>query len=498
MLAAVAVAVAGCGGAVDDYGAAGADQGYQGPPSQNRQAPPEEQDRQDGNNYDETAVTPFHSTDEKSTSTFSIDVDNGSYTLMRQAVQDGTLPKPAGVRAEEYINFFQYDYPEPQGEHPFSVTTEVGPSRFGPEEGKLMRIGLNGKSIAPGQLDPMNLVFLIDVSGSMGSPNKLPLVKSSLRTLLDHLRPQDSVGIVVYAGSDGVVLEPTPGDQTQKIESAIDNLQSGGSTNGEAGIVRAYEMAENARKQDGINRVLIATDGNFNVGRTGEDLVDYVSGYRDKHISLTMLGYGNGNYNDALVEKLTHEANGNYFFVDGQKEADRIFGPALASTLEVIASDVKIQVEFDQETVEKYRLIGYDNRALDNEDFADDSKDAGEIGPGHTVTAFYEFVPTEQVAPQGEVAEVRLRYKDEYGEQSKLLKRQVESQGLTAPLEQKSKDFRFGAAVAEYAEILRESRYSEGARFDDVKSMAQSATKDRDRRREFVDLVDQASGMWSK
>lgn len=274
ILAAVVVtAASGCGGAVDDY-AAQADQSYEGPPSQNRQAAPEDQDRHDGENYEETAVTPFHSTDEQSTSTFSIDVDNGSYTLMRRDIQDGTLPEPAGVRAEEYINFFQYDYPEPEGEHPFSVTTEVGPSRFGPEDGKLMRIGLNGKSIAPGQLDPMNLVFLIDVSGSMGNPKKLPLVKSSLRTLFDHLRPQDSVGIVVYAGSDGVVLEPTPGDQTDEIESAIENLESGGSTNGEAGIVRAYEMAENARKEGGINRVLIATDGDFNVGRTGDDLVD--------------------------------------------------------------------------------------------------------------------------------------------------------------------------------------------------------------------------------
>jgi Ca-activated chloride channel family protein len=286
ILAAVVVtAASGCGGAVDDYAA----QSYEGPPSHVR--PPRK------TRIAKTAKTtrkrrsrPFTPPTSNRPRPFSIDVDNGSYTLMRRDIQDGTLPEPAGVRAEEYINFFQYDYPEPEGEHPFSLTTEVGPSRFGPEDGKLMRIGLNGKSIAPGQLDPMNLVFLIDVSGSMGNPKKLPLVKSSLRTLFDRLRPQDSVGIVVYAGSDGVVLEPTPGDQTDEIESAIENLESGGSTNGEAGIVRAYEMAENARKEGGINRVLIATDGDFNVGRTGDDLVDYVRGYRDKHISLAMLG----------------------------------------------------------------------------------------------------------------------------------------------------------------------------------------------------------------
>ena len=502
-LSALAIAaitwMVGCGSAMEaDYEHGSSIPTDQGAPNPNQQSRTDDDtDHQSGENYEKTEVTPFHSTDEETTSTFSIDVDTGSYTLMRRDIRRDTLPRPAGVRAEEYINFFQYDYPEPQGDHPFSITTETGPSEFGPERGKLMRIGLKAGSLDNQQLPPTNLVFLIDVSGSMSSPNKLPAVKQSLRSLLDQLRPTDTVGIVVYAGADGVVLEPTPASERDTITDALDQLESGGSTNGEAGIVRAYEMAQSARKEQGINRVMLATDGDFNVGKRGEELIDLIEEYRKKHISLTTLGYGSGNYNDGQMEQLANHGNGSYYYIDSQEEAERIFGPELAATLGTIASDVKIQVEFDKEAVERYRLVGYDNRALDNEDFEDDKKDAGEIGPGHTVTAYYEVVPAEQMPQEGQLAEVRLRYKDDYGEESKLVKRPVKTTDVISTLEETSADFRFGAAVAEYAEILRESKHSDGARFDRVISMAESATKERDRRSEFISLATKASELWS-
>jgi Ca-activated chloride channel family protein len=456
-----------------------------------------EDDYQQGESYEEWVENDFIDTATENTSTFSIDVDNASYTLMRRDLTNGRLPVAEGVRPEEYINFFSYDYAEPAGEDPFSVNMEIAPSKFGQADQKLLRIGLQGKEIAIEDLNPTNLVFLIDVSGSMTSQNKLPMVKESLYTLLDHLRPSDSVGIVVYAGADGIVLNPTEVQNRQQIETAIENLSSGGSTNGEAGIVSAYKMAAQAKIEGGNNRVIILTDGDFNVGKTGDDLVQLVRDYRDQHISLTSVGYGLGNYNDSTMEALARDGNGNYFYVDSEAEAQRIFGSKLASTLQVIAADVKIQVEFDAASVAKYRLLGYENRVLDNEDFEDDTKDAGEIGPGHSVTALYELelTPTADTSTNF-LSTVRLRYKAQYGEDSKLLERGVKVSQIADTFADASDSFRFAAAVAEFAEILRGSKHSADERYDDVESIATGAAPSDDaQKQEFIDLVDIARGL---
>ncbi len=458
-----------------------------------------DEDYLEGENYEEWVENEFIDTAEENTSTFSIDVDNASYTLMRRDINNGQLPAPEGVRPEEYINFFGYDYAEPSDDEPFSVNMEIAPSEFGDGDLDLLRIGLQGKEVSVADMKPTNLVFLIDVSGSMSSGDKLAMVKESLYTLVDHLRPTDSVGIVVYAGADGIVLDPTTVDNRQQIEDAIDNLAAGGSTNGEAGIVSAYQMAEDAKIEGGNNRVIILTDGDFNVGKTGEELVQLIRDYRDRHISLTSVGYGRGNYNDATMEALARDGNGNYFYVDSLAESERIFGTELPSTLEVIASDVKIQVEFDDTTVDRYRLVGYENRVMDNEDFEDDTKDAGEIGPGHTVTALYEIElnPAAQTSTSY-LATVRLRHKAQYGEDSELIEHGIKMSQVSDTFAGASDGFRFVAAVAEFAEILRESMHSDGARFDDVKQIAQDAAPaDDDAKQEFIELVGDAQNLWS-
>lgn len=471
-----------------DYGA--------GAPQEPSQPPP---NYQEGENYEEWEENDFVDTATENTSTFSIDVDGASYTLMRRDLNNDMLPAKEGVRPEEYINFFSYpDYVEPAGSQPFSINLEVAPSEFGDAQHKLLRIGLKGKEIPVQDLKPTNLVFLIDVSGSMQSGRKLPMVKESLYTLLDHLRPTDSVGIVVYAGADGVVLNPTTVVNRQQIEQAIENLGAGGSTNGEAGIVSAYQMAEQAKIAGGNNRVIILTDGDFNVGKTGDDLVQLVRDYRDKHISLTSVGYGLGNYNDATMEALARDGNGNYFYVDSQEEAQRIFGDKLPSTLEVIASDVKIQVEFDAAAVANYRLVGYENRVMANEDFDNDAKDAGEIGPGHTVTALYELELQPGANASSYLATVRMRYKEQYGADSLLLERGVKVSQIADTFAQASDSFRFAAAVAEFAEILRHSKHSSGDRLADVQQIAHDAAEPTDgQKSEFVDLVGIAQGLWS-
>jgi Ca-activated chloride channel family protein len=460
-------------------------------------APPE--NYQQGENYQEWVENEFIDTAEENTSTFSIDVDTASYTLMRRDLLNETLPVPEGVRPEEYINYFDYDYPQPDGDAPFSINLEVAPSKFGADGHKLVRVGLQGKDISIDQLKPTSLVFLIDVSGSMQSANKLPMVKESLYTLLEYLRPTDTVGIVVYAGAEGIVLEPTEVRHRDLIERAIENLSAGGSTNGEAGIVAAYQMAEQAKIEGGNNRVIILTDGDFNVGKTGDALVQLVRDYRDKHISLTSVGYGLGNYNDATMEALARDGNGNYFYVDSQQEAERIFGTDLTSVLEVIASDVKIQVEFNPASVARYRLIGYENRIMENEDFDDDTKDAGEIGPGHTVTALYEIELAPQAASTSFLTSVRVRYKPQYGAESILLEHGIKMAEIRDDFAAASPGFRFAAAVAEFAEILRHSQHSSDARFDEIRSIALGAsTADEEPKREFIQLVDLARNLWNQ
>ena len=447
-----------------------------------------------GEVYDEVGENDFIDASEENTSTFSIDVDTASYTVMRRDLNNNTLPAPESVRTEEYINYFDYDYPQPVDEHPFSVNMEVAPSKFG-EGMHLMRVGVKGMDIHTEDLRPTSLTFLIDVSGSMQSEQKLPLVKKSLYALIDNLRPSDTIGIVVYAGADGVVLEHTSVREEQKIKDAIERLGAGGSTNAEAGIVTAYKMAEAAKQEEGNNRVIILTDGDFNVGKTGDALFDVIEEYREKEISLTCMGYGLGNYNDYHMENLSNKGNGNYFYVDSIEEAERVFGTELASTLEVIAADVKIQVEFNQDAVAKYRLVGYENRVLDNEDFDDDTVDAGEIGPGHTVTAYYELELSEGVQDESLLSTVRLRYKSQYGAESNLIERAIKLSQTSMTFEDASDGFRFGAAVAEFAEILRDSMHVDDADLGLVQEVASDASSGSDKEVEFIGLVEKAKAM---
>lgn len=457
---------------------------------------PEDPSYQDGETYAEVVENDFIDTTQENTSTFSIDVDNASYTLMRRDITRGNLPAPAGVRPEEYINFFDYAYPEPLEEQAFSINLEVAPSEFGQDK-HLVRIGVKGKDVGVDAMKHNNVVFLIDVSGSMQSALKLSLVKASLTELLDNLRPDDTVGIVVYAGRDAVLLESTAVSNRQQIQSAIDSLSAGGSTNGEAGIVTAYEMAERHKVEGANNRVIILTDGDFNVGKTGSALIDYIATQRERHISITCMGYGLGNFNDYHMENIAKEGNGNYYYVDTIAEAERVFGTDLPSTLEVIAADVKIQVEFNDAAVTRYRLMGYDNRVLNNEDFENDAVDAGEIGPGHTVTAYYELELAPDAAAEALLAEVRVRHKSQYGVASTEFSRGIKMNQIQASFGAASSDFQFAAAVLEYAEILRGSKHSDGARFDDILTILGNHSDDsQPKRTELISLVEGARMLW--
>ena len=326
-------------------------------------------------------------------STFSIDVDNASYSNIRRFINSGTLPPADAVRIEEMINYFKYDYPEPRGEHPFSVFTELAICPWNRNH-QLLQVGLRGKSIDKTSLPPSNLVFLIDVSGSMNYPNKLPLLKSAFGLLVNELRPQDHVAIVVYAGAAGLVLESTPGNRKELIMSAIDNLEAGGSTAGGAGLKLAYNEAEKNFVKGGNNRIILATDGDFNVGESSNGGMErLVEEKRDLGVFITVLGFGMGNIKDDKMEIIADKGNGNYSYIDNLQEARRVLVSEFGGTLFTIAKDVKFQLEFNPAKVESYRLIGYENRLLNDEDFNDDTKDAGEMGSGHMVTALYEIVP---------------------------------------------------------------------------------------------------------
>jgi len=465
---------------------------------------------QDRENYHQFEVGSVLRVAEVPVSTFSIDVDTGAYSNLRRFLKSGTLPRQDAVRVEEMINYFDYAYAPPKDRsQPFSVHTEVAPA---PWNGKthLLRIGLQGWKPA-GELPPSNLVFLVDVSGSMQDQDKLPLVKSSLKLLVNELGRRDSIALVVYAGASGVVLEPTPGDQKTKILSALERLEAGGSTNGAAGIQLAYAMAERAFLRHGINRVLLATDGDFNVGTVDfEQLKDLVEEKRKSGVALSTLGYGTGNYNDHLMEQLADAGNGNYTYVDGLQEARRALVQSRAATLQTIAKDVKIQVEFNPAAVAEYRLIGYENRALKREDFNNDQIDAGEIGAGHSVTALYEialrgsggeriealrFQPGEgKIAGNDELAYLRLRYKASDGDTSKLIERSITKADMTRDIAAASESLRFAAAVSAFGQILRGGRYTERYGYEDVLRLARGARSEDAQgwKGEFVQLVELA------
>jgi Ca-activated chloride channel homolog len=442
-------------------------------------------------------------------STFSIDVDAASYSNVRRFLSQGALPPKDAVRLEELVNYFPYRYPDRNGEHPFAISTEVAPCPWTADH-RLVRIGLQARRVPTRGLPPSNLVFLIDVSGSMDSPDKLPLVQQAFRALVLELRPEDRVAIVVYAGAAGLVLPPTSGSDKAAILEAIDQLHAGGSTAGGAGIRLAYDVARQHFDREGNNRVILATDGDFNVGVSSDaEMVRLIEQRREEGTFLTVLGFGTGNLKDSKMEQLADKGNGHYAYIDGFREAQKVFVQEFGGTLFTVAKDVKIQVEFNPARVQSYRLLGYENRLLAKEDFKDDRKDAGELGSGHSVTALYEVVPTgsrpmtvsddsltyERVSLRpdarhsGELLTVRVRYKEPTGSTSRLLETPVADRSGAA-----SEDMRFASAVAEFALLLRDSEHKGQASWEQVLSLARGARGD-DRqgyRGEFVGMVETA------
>ncbi|TJZ73309.1 vWA domain-containing protein [Chitiniphilus eburneus] len=421
-------------------------------------------------------------------STFSIDVDTGAYANVRRMLNQGQLPPADAVRVEELINYFPYDYPDTANGRPFTVRTEIAPAPWG--TGKhLLRIGIKAQEVQRQALPPANLVFLVDVSGSMDSRDKLPLLQASLKLLVKQLRTQDKVALVVYAGSSGVVLQPT--SDHAAILAAIDQLRAGGSTAGESGIRLAYAVARQGYIEGGINRVLLATDGDFNVGVADvRALKQLVERERTGGVSLTTLGFGTGNYHEALMEQIADVGNGSYHYIDTLNEGHKVLVDEMTSTLATVAKDVKIQVEFNPAEVAEYRLIGYENRALRREDFANDKVDAGDVGAGHTVTALYELTftgsagrvqplryakPATSGAPTGELAHLRLRYKAPAGGASQLLEIPLRKRDARASFAAASADFRFASAVAGFGQLLRGGRYVDELDYATVRRIAAGA-----------------------
>ncbi len=475
----------------------------------------------DRESYAHFVDNPLRRVAEHPVSTFSIDVDTGAYANLRRFLASGRLPPRDAVRIEELINYFDYAYPAPaQAGTPFSVTTEIGPSPWG-RNTHLLHVGIKGYELPPGELPPANLVFLIDVSGSMRSPDKLGLLKSALQLLARRLRPEDHVAIAVYAGASGTVLEPTSGAERGRILAAIENLRAGGSTNGAAGIRLAYALAERHFHPGGVNRVILATDGDFNVGTTNvEQLVELVQARRASGIALTTLGFGMGNYNDHLLERIADAGDGNYAYIDTLNEARKVLVDELSATLLTIARDVKIQLEFNPALVSEYRLIGYVNRRLRREDFDNDRVDAGDIGAGHTVTALYEvalrgsggerisglrYGAPERPAPEhgGEIAYLRLRYKPVQdgaapGEvASRLLEQPLRLAEVRETLEETSERYRFAAAVAAFGQLLRGGTHTGEFGLEDVRALARGARGEDPfgYRAEFVQLVSLAGSL---
>jgi Ca-activated chloride channel family protein len=466
--------------------------------------------------YDRVRDNPFLAVSTNPLSTFSIDVDTASYANVRRFLARGQLPPKDAVRIEELLNYFRYDYPEPRGETPFSVTTEVGRCPWKPEH-RLVLVGLRGRSLEEAAVPPRRLTFLLDVSGSMDEPNKLPLLKEALALLVESLREQDRVAIAVYAGSSGLVLPPTSGDRKAEIRDALASLEAGGTTAGGAGIQLAYRVAQDMFLPGGVNRVVLATDGDFNVGITSlGELSRLIEDRRRTGVFLSVLGFGEGNLKDSTMETLADRGNGNYSYIDDLGEARKVLVSEAGGTLVTIAKDVKIQVEMNPRRVAAYRLLGYENRLLRAEDFADDRKDAGEIGAGHTVTALYEIVPPgatldlpgvdplryqgpaalSPAAATDELLTVKLRYKDPEGETSRLLSAAVRDD---RPASRASGNLRFAAAVAEFGLLLRESEHRGGATWAQVRELAEGA-RGRDAggyREAFLDLARRAEELSS-
>lgn len=460
--------------------------------------------------YAHVPFNEFLSTVERPRSTFSADVDTASYANVRRFIEQGDRPPPGSVRIEELVNYFDYGYVQPKGAKPVTVNWEIAECPWN-EEHLLARIGLQTAQIADQDVPPRNLVFLLDVSGSMSEPTKLPLLQRALQLLVDNLRPRDTVSIVVYAGQAGVVLEPTSGRNLPEIRDAIADLEPGGSTNGAGGIRTAYRLAKKSFLRKGINRVVLATDGDFNVGTTSQAaLVKLIEAERKSGVFLSVLGFGRGNLQDATMELLADKGNGNYAYIDSLQEARKVLVEEAGATLVTVAKDVKLQVEFNPTKVEEHRLIGYENRLLADEDFDDDTKDAGEMGAGHSVTAIYELVPARKRGPKRRPAKLRyqgeratnaaatsdewmtvsVRYKPPTSDRSRLL--EVPMAGVPKSLSKASEDFRFAAAVAAYGMELRDSPHRGTTTLGLVETLASGAVGQdaKGYRAQFVDLVD--------
>ena len=419
---------------------------------------------------------PYHDTAEEAFSTFGVDVDRAAYSIVRTMLNRGQMPPAEVVRTEEMINYFEYDYLRPEDEHPFAVHSELATCPWNAEH-LLLSVALQGVDKRMDELPPSNLTFLLDVSGSMGSPNKLPLVKQSIEYLVERLRPEDRVSLVVYAGAAGVVLEPTLVAEKQKILDALTRLKSGGSTAGGAGIRLAYELAREYFIEDGNNRVILATDGDFNVGVNNVDeLETLITEEKESGVFLTTLGFGMGNLKDNKLERLADKGNGMYAYIDTPEEARKVFGQELTGSLYTIAKDVKLQLEFSPDAVQSYRLIGYENRLLAKEDFDDDTKDAGEIGAGHSVTAIYEIVPHELDRKDLLVGRLELRYKQPDEEQSQLMVHELSSDVRTA--EAMSCNFRWATAIAAYSQVLQNSAHKGNADLKLVRTLAEASLGD--------------------
>jgi Ca-activated chloride channel family protein len=483
-----------------------------------QQAQPEDTDEYNNEEYEGVTENLFQNSYQNPLSTFSIDVDAASYSNVRRFINNAQRPPKDAVRIEEMINYFNYDYDQPTGDHPFNIITEISSSPWNKKH-KLVSVGLQGKSIPTENLPASNLVFLIDVSGSMSDPNKLPLLKASFKMLVNELREQDYVSIVVYSGAAGLVLEPTSGADKERIIVAMDNLQAGGSTAGGAGITLAYKIAKENFKKNGNNRVILATDGDFNVGASdNQRMEELIEEKRKDGIFLTVLGYGMGNYKDSKMEILADKGNGNYAYIDNLTEARKVLVNEFGGTLFTIAKDVKLQVEFNPAKVKAYRLIGYENRMLKSEDFNNDKKDAGELGSGHTVTALYEIIPVgvesefykvdelkyqktkidPAAADSKELMTVKFRYKKPDGDVSKLIVHPLVDNQVA--LENTSDNFRWAASVAAFGMLLRESEYVNSYSYDKVIELAEGARgNDKEGYRiEFINLVKSFDGVMAK
>ncbi len=461
--------------------------------------------------YDVIRENEFKGVKDNPLSTFSIDVDTASYTNVRRYLNYNQLPPKDAVRIEEMINYFRYSYPQPDGEHPFSVTTEISGAPWNISN-RLLMIGIQGKSLNYKEMKPCNFVFLLDTSGSMSSPDKLPLIKKSLALMLKGLSSKDRIAIVAYAGSAGLVLPSTPATESDKILDVFDKLNAGGSTAGGEGIILAYKVAKENLIKDGNNRVILCTDGDFNVGASStSEMVRLIEEKRKDDIYLTICGFGMGNYKDGRMEQISNAGNGNYFYIDSIKEAEKVFVRELRANMFTIAKDVKIQIEFNPLKVKSYRLIGYENRMLAKEDFDNDKKDAGELGAGHTVTALYEIVPADggkddsvklryqqskvnkETAGGGEIMLLKLRYKPIKEEKSLLIEKAVDDENKA--FSSTSDNFRFASAVAGFGMLLRDSQFKNDLTAKDVIKIAKGAKgyDEEGYRAEFITLVEKFS-----